>query len=35
MVNTGSRRRFWSLVGAVGFGYVVTTGLILIRSAAL
>ena len=31
----GSRRRFWSLVGAVGISYLVTAALIASRTAAL
>lgn len=31
----GSRRRFWSLVGAVGISYLVTTALIAARTAGL
>lgn len=33
--NAGSRRRFWSLVGAVGTSYVITAALILMRTSGL
>ena len=33
--NVGSRRRFWSLVGAVGAGYVIAAALILLRAAGI
>jgi hypothetical protein len=33
--NAGSKRRFWSLAGAVGFSYVITIGLIAARTAGL
>ena len=33
--NTGSRRRFWSLTGAIGFSYRVTVALIATRTAGL
>jgi hypothetical protein len=33
VINAGSRRRFWSLVGAIGFRDVVTVALITMRTA--
>jgi len=33
--NAGSRRRFWSLLGAVGFSYAITVALITLRTAGL
>lgn len=31
----GSRRRFWSLIGAIGASYVITAALIALRTAGL
>jgi hypothetical protein len=33
--NAGSRRRFWSLAGAIGFSYAATVALITMRTAGL
>jgi hypothetical protein len=33
VINAGSRRRFWSLVGAIGFVDVVGVALVSIRTA--
>ena len=35
ITGVGSRRRFWSLVGAVGFSYATVAGLIALRSTGL